>query len=248
MSNVSKVVLSNGEVLIDLTRDTVSPDKLGKGVTAHDAEGNEIVGTVPIDELVNAEDYLASVCNKEITELVNHKMVNLPGGDFQKGNNKLVKVDLPLVTFVRAGTFNQCGNLSIVNLPSVTKTDASCFESCQSLKKLYLPSLQTIEGWGWTFNNCQYLERVYFPVFTGTITYGSFGGNKRLATLILGSDTVVSLQSTGAFDNTPIKSGTGYIYVKRALVDSYKSETNWSTFANQFRAKEDYPEVLEGWE
>ena len=187
-----------------------------------------------IEPLGNGHDYLASVCNKEITELVNSKMLYLPGGDFQKNNKKLVKVDLPLVTFVRAGTFNGCNNLSIVNLPSVTKTDASCFESCQSLKKLYLPSLQTIEGWGWTFNNCQYLERVYFPVFTGTITSSSFEGNKRLATLILGSDTVVSLQSTGVFTNTPIKSGTGYIYVKRALVDSYKSATNWSTFANQF--------------
>ena len=202
-----------------------------------------------IGTLVNAEDYLASVCNKEIAELVNHKMVNLPGGDFQNGNKKLVKVDLPLVTFVRAGTFNECGNLSIVNLPSVTKLDASCFESCQSLKKLYLPSLQTIEGWGWTFNNCQYLERVYFPVITGTITSASFSGNVRLKTLILGSDTVVSLQSTGVFDNTPIKSGTGYIYVKKSLVDSYyKTATNWSTFASQFRAIEDYPSVLEGWE
>ena len=219
------------------------------GITYNGVESismkNTSGGTV---SYVDGEDYLASVCNKEITELVNSKMIYLPGGDFQKGNKKLVKVDLPLVTFVRAGTFNNCGNLSIVNLPSVTKTDASCFESCQSLKKLYLPSLQTIEGWGWTFNNCQYLERVYFPVITGTITSASFSGNVRLKTLILGSDTVVSLQSTGVFDNTPIAKGTGYIYVKRVLVDSYKSETNWSTFANQFRAIEDYPEVLEGWE
>lgn len=35
-------------------------------------------------------------------------------------------------------------------------------------------------------------------------------------------------------------SGTGYIYVPRALVDTYKAATNWSTIADQFRALEDY--------
>ena len=38
----------------------------------------------------------------------------------------------------------------------------------------------------------------------------------------------------------PIASGAGYIYVPAALVDSYKVATNWSTYAAQFRALEDY--------
>lgn len=42
------------------------------------------------------------------------------------------------------------------------------------------------------------------------------------------------------FAKTPIGSGTGYIYVPRTLVDSYKAATNWSTYADQFRALEDY--------
>jgi hypothetical protein len=36
--------------------------------------------------------------------------------------------------------------------------------------------------------------------------------------------------------------------VPKSLVDAYKTAENWSTFANQIRAIEDYPEVLEGWE
>ena len=59
-------------------------------------------------------------------------------------------------------------------------------------------------------------------------------------TLILRSETVATLPSTSAFSSTPIASGTGYIYVPRALVDSYKAASNWSTYANQFRALEDY--------
>lgn len=42
---VNKVVI-NDEVKIDLTSDTVSPDTLSKGITAHDKSGNVIVGTM----------------------------------------------------------------------------------------------------------------------------------------------------------------------------------------------------------
>lgn len=41
----SKIVLSTGEVLLDLTGDSVAADKLVKGVTAHDKTGAPIVGT-----------------------------------------------------------------------------------------------------------------------------------------------------------------------------------------------------------
>ena len=53
----------------------------------------------------------------------------------------------------------------------------------------------------------------------------------------------MTLKNISAFNSTPIKSGTGYIYVPMSLVDTYKSATNWSTFANQFRAIEDYPDI-----
>ena len=42
----NKVQLSDGTVLIDLTGDTVAPDKLLSGVTAHAKSGTPIVGNV----------------------------------------------------------------------------------------------------------------------------------------------------------------------------------------------------------
>lgn len=36
-----------------------------------------------------------------------------------------------------------------------------------------------------------------------------------------------------AFNNTPIKSGTGSIYVPASLVDAYKSAENWSYFSDR---------------
>ena len=58
--------------------------------------------------------------------------------------------------------------------------------------------------------------------------------------------TMAKLDNTNTFNSTPIASGTGYIYVPAALVDNYKAATNWSTYANQIRAIEDYPEICGG--
>lgn len=46
---VSKVVLSNGTTLIDLTGDTITPSDVLSGVTAHDKSGAPITGTCTYD-------------------------------------------------------------------------------------------------------------------------------------------------------------------------------------------------------
>lgn len=43
---ISKVTLASGDVLIDLTNDTVTPETLAEGVTAHDKSGALITGTM----------------------------------------------------------------------------------------------------------------------------------------------------------------------------------------------------------
>lgn len=45
----SKIVLSSGEVLIDLTGDTVEASKLLKGITAHGKDGEAVIGTCTYD-------------------------------------------------------------------------------------------------------------------------------------------------------------------------------------------------------
>lgn len=207
-----------------------------------------------VEPLVNAEDYLAAVHNREVSEIVNHKMTGDIAGSWQKSNTNLSKVDLPLVSKLYSGAFLACSALADVNLPAVTQISADVFQLCYNIPSLYFPSLVNLVDWGWTFASCERLAKAYFPKLT-TITGGSFSNCRRMTTLILGSDTVCRLESTNVFTETPIAGFTvatdgemGYVYVPSALVDSYKSATNWSVFASQIRAIEDYPEVLEGWE
>ena len=82
--------------------------------------------------------------------------------------------------------------------------------------------------------------------YTKSIGEYAFASCYALTTLILCSGAMATLGDTSAFSSTPISSGTGYIYVPAALVDSYKAASNWSTYSNQIRAIEDYPEICGG--
>lgn len=61
-----------------------------------------------------------------------------------------------------------------------------------------------------------------------------------LVAVVLRNSTPAVLSYVSAFTGTPIASGTGYIYVPRDLISTYEAATNWSTYAGQFRAIEDY--------
>lgn len=91
----------------------------------------------------------------------------------------------------------------------------------------------------YAFYGCTALTVVDVPNVT-SIEANSFYGCSALTALILRSATVCTMANTNALTNSAIASGTGYIYVPRSLVDSYKSQTNFSTYAEQNRAIEDY--------
>lgn len=78
------------------------------------------------------------------------------------------------------------------------------------------------------------------------IANNAFFYNIGLEALILRSNIVCTLENTGAFVGTKIGSKTGFIYVPNALVAEYQAATNWTTFSEQIRAIEDYPEICGG--
>lgn len=212
---------------------------------------SEMAAAIANSTPVSSDDYLAKVLNKEVTELINDKITAITPGAFQYQNKNITKVDLPNVQGLRSESFAQCSKLSEVNLPLVTTMSANNFSDCQSLTEIYLPLLETITSWGWNFANSRFLQKVCFPKLT-VLTSAEFSGCFRLKTVILGADTICTLPSTNVFENTPIAGNItytdgemGYIYVPKALIEEYKIATNWSTYAAQLRAIEDYPEICE---
>lgn len=62
----------------------------------------------------------------------------------------------------------------------------------------------------------------------------------KLVTLVLPNDEVCYLESKNAFNQNPIETGTGFIYVKDSLVEEYKKATNWIDFATQIKPISDF--------
>lgn len=199
-----------------------------------------------------AEAHMNALGNKTVTEIVGLEWNGTVWNSFQSGNKNLLRVDLPKVTALKSSCFNACTNLASVNLQAVKTVESDSFSSCWSLTQLYMPSLETVTGWGYTFAGCYGISKIYFPKLKSMHGGAEFNGCTRLDTLILGANEVCTLTSNSqTFNGTAIMGQggkTGYIYVPAALIDQYKVATNWASFADKFRAIEDYPEVLEGWE
>lgn len=120
---------------------------------------------------------------------------------------------------LRASAFVNCSNLTKGNFPNVTTVTGSCFSGCRALDFLEFPQVTTIEE-------------------------SAFSSCTSLKVLILRSSTVAHLSGgsyANPFSNTPIKSGTGYIYVPDELVDDYKAASDWSTVANQIKGLSELP-------
>ena len=97
----------------------------------------------------------------------------------------------------------------------------------------------------YAFYGCAALETVDLPGIT-SIAANAKQNCSSLSALILRGSVMVTLANTNALASSAVSSGTGYIYVPAALADSYKSATNWSTYAAQIRAIEDYTDITGG--
>ena len=96
-----------------------------------------------------------------------------------------------------------------------------------------------------SFMRCSNLAKIDFDVLE-EMQDADFYQCSALTAVIIRSPAVCTMSDSDAFKSTPIESGTGYVYVPAALVDSYKAATNWSVYADQIRAIEDYPDICGG--
>lgn len=148
------------------------------------------------------------------------------------------------VKTVGTRAFSHCASLVSVDLPEVTTIGQHGFNSCSKLERVTFPKLTTLLP-GDNFTYCYALK--YADLGLVDNLPGWSLANTPLETVILRKDNSIStLQTTNALSGTPIAKGTGYVYVPKTLVDSYKIATNWSTYASQIRAIEDYPDITGG--
>lgn len=156
----------------------------------------------------------------------------------------LESVYVPNLRSVGEGAFHSCNKLKVIDLPLLSgMIDQYTFTNCTSLESFRVPNAVTV--YSNAFQGCSSLTRLeamgHFHMIRGSVFL-----NSSLETLILRGDGVSTLSDANCFSNTPIASGSGYIYVPGTLVERYQTATNWSVYAAQIRAIEDYPEICGG--
>jgi len=197
----------------------------------------------------------------QMTDFIMSDTISIIGDYVFYGCSNLSNIDTKNITEIGDYAFYKCLKLKNLDLSNVVSIGASAFYSNQSsvltgelelpkvtsigeyafrqagITSVYAPLLPSIKGYA--FYSCSKLITADFPVVTSIAVY-AFRGCSALISLILRSETMATLSNTNAFVSSGVESGTGYIYVPSALVESYKAATNWSTYATQFRALEDY--------
>lgn len=125
----NKVQLADGTTLIDLTQDTVTPEVLASGYTAHDSAGEPIVGTASI-AVQNIEAFYTVVSGSANTFSVKNGFptkddgtVKLFGGMYRTTETLVYESQY---TYTR-GTLSYTGTLSVSGLSedylTVTKSE-----------------------------------------------------------------------------------------------------------------------------
>ena len=217
---------------MSLRENTVKLEELLETVNNLPAAGGEADNTV-IDGLIQ-RTFSGAYSNDRVTNIGDYAFYAVP----------VTSVDFPNVTGIAGGAFYYCENLETINFPKLKYMGQSAFLNCTNLRDAVFPELES--GVINAFGNDNELVSADLSKASGLYS-GAFRYCPKLVTVILRKvDGICTLGSTDIFKNTPIESGTGYVYVPASLVDSYKAATNWTVYADQIRAIEDYPGICGG--
>lgn len=232
---------SNLKDLFTAIADAIRSKTGGTGAIAADNFPSAIGGISTQDYSV--EDAILTGSTKSYT---NHRVEKVKSYLFQ-GNLNLKDVHFSAVRKIGTGAFLECLNLTEAQFPVALTVEDSAFSGCTSLETVTFTELGYIYGRSFAVcSNLKYLDMLgYVPGDSlGGFIYGEAFEASALSTFIIRSSLgVCALMNTSAFSHTPIANGTGYIYVPAALVEQYKAAENWSTYADQIRAIEDYPDI-----
>ncbi len=182
-----------------------------------------------------------SIVDRSITEITSD--VVTVGMNALSNCTKLTKANFPKATRIESAALRTCTSLTDIQLPLAEKILNSALLGCSSLVEVVLPKATLLQSQ--VFYQCVKLNKIDMYDMNA-IDVSVFFGCSSLETVIIRTESVCTLGNINSFASTPIASGTGYIYVPKSLVEAYKQASNWTTYADQIRAIEDYPEITGG--
>ncbi len=125
----------------------------------------------------------------------------------------------------------------------ITEVGVYAFFNCNALTSIVFPNVTAIAAYA--FQYCNQLALVDFSRIQSTAA-SSFNADSALRTIILRNSEVAPSTALPGFKKWLTATNDTHVYVPSALVSSYKAASGWSTYADQIRAIEDYPDITGG--
>lgn len=240
------------------TADTLGEQETLDGLVAHTLDDFE-------------DDRITSLRSRAFYHNDKIKTINLPNLntlEYGKGDASfircfnLISVNIPKVSKIST-CFEDCYKLKTVNASFENLTGSNVFTNCHSLNSIDLSNVKELTSASLSKIGMGTIILPKCKSFSYIITEGTrpstvdiynnvalstyaFRSSYSLVHLIFRNNNICNLTNTSAFNNTPIANGLGWIYVPSGLVESYKTASNWSTYANQIVSLDEYPKALSG--
>lgn len=178
-----------------------------------------------------------------LTRLNLPKLQSCPNS-FIRRQGGLTAIYLPAVTSITQESLKELWGInkdlvlpSLTNAQSVQQFISLGTSNGGITVNIYMPALTTF-SFNNSFQDCKFTKIIDFGSAAGNIGNAVFKNCYILDTIIFRkSDGIVNLTTDGAtaFENSPFNGYnnlTGTVYCPSALIDTYKSATNWSTLYN----------------
>ena len=164
--------------------------------------------------------------------------LKIVGIDALRGCLYLTDFNAPLLEQVRRSGLNNVNSLNEVDFAKLKNAGQYAFEE-SGMGEVVLQVFSSASNYIFHSSRLSVLDVSKDAISSNVFRYAYF-----LSHLIIRTESVPALPSS-AFNDTPLGTGIGWIYVPSDLVDSFKSATNWSNYAEQIVAISEYPKKLQ---
>lgn len=200
---------------------------------------------------ISLPDSIETIGNNAFGMCENLALSTLPAslktlGDGAFANTAITVSVLPEgLTTIGNTCFTSCNNIESVVIPaSVTSMGFGVWSPCTGLKSVTVNAAILLDSW--QFSDCKSLSKI---IINGgaSIAGDTFGGAtaETGAMVIRYADGIVQLTSEYNHSYNPdlhIGTSTFPVYVPDALLNGYKTATNWSKIADNIKALSTYTE------
>lgn len=217
----------------------------------------EMIKAGDIPSALNNFQKYADLISDNVTSVSDENVTSVRASCFY-GCKKIQEVYLPNVTSIDSSAFKGCSMLSKINIQNVETLGDYALSTCSKITELYLPkaitigtsacdsisqlkkvtlgNVKTIGTYALYWNmNCEEID-ISLNENVDSIGGYAFYEDKNLSKLTIRGTALIPLKNANALGGTLIASGEGKIYVDPSMVETYKTATNWSKYANVIEA------------